>query len=206
MSTLEILGLPQSNWVWATRIFVGEKGVEHALVSAAPHSPEILAVNPLGKIPAMRHGRTQLGESRAIAAYVDRTFPGPSLAPAGPGADRVEFWLSALQTTLEPLLIRRYLFAYMFPKTADGTPDAATIRETAPVAVAHLALLEAAARQGEIGAGRFTLLDAYLIPILFYLQRPPETRAALADSPHLTRYLGAALQRASVRATMPPTM
>jgi glutathione S-transferase len=47
-----------------------------------PHTPEIDAVHPLGKIPALRHGDVTLAESRAICFYIDHAFGGP---PYGAG-------------------------------------------------------------------------------------------------------------------------
>jgi glutathione S-transferase len=44
-------------------------------------SPEYLAVNPMGKVPALRHGATLVTESAAICAYLADAFPDAGLAP-----------------------------------------------------------------------------------------------------------------------------
>ncbi|HEY1782352.1 MAG TPA: glutathione S-transferase family protein [Roseiarcus sp.] len=44
-------------------------------------SPEYLAINPMGKVPALRHGGTLVTESAAICAYLADVFPEASLAP-----------------------------------------------------------------------------------------------------------------------------
>ena len=44
-------------------------------------SPEYLAVNPMGKVPAVRHGKTVVTECAAICAYLADTFPEAGLAP-----------------------------------------------------------------------------------------------------------------------------
>jgi glutathione S-transferase len=44
-------------------------------------SPEYLAVNPMGKVPALRHGETLVTESAAICAYLADAFPQAGLAP-----------------------------------------------------------------------------------------------------------------------------
>lgn len=44
MTELQIIGAPQSNFVWVTRITCTEKGVPHALVPAMPHTPQIDAI------------------------------------------------------------------------------------------------------------------------------------------------------------------
>ncbi|WP_087003773.1 glutathione S-transferase family protein [Rhizobium sullae] len=44
-------------------------------------APDYLAVNPMGKVPAIRHGETIVTECAAICAYLADTFPEKELAP-----------------------------------------------------------------------------------------------------------------------------
>jgi glutathione S-transferase len=44
-------------------------------------APEYLAVNPMGKVPAIKHGDTVVTEAAAICAYLADAFPGAGLAP-----------------------------------------------------------------------------------------------------------------------------
>jgi glutathione S-transferase len=44
-------------------------------------APEYLAVNPMGKVPAIRHGATVVTEAAAICAYLADAFPDAGLAP-----------------------------------------------------------------------------------------------------------------------------
>ncbi len=44
-------------------------------------SPDYLAVNPMGKVPAIRHGDTVVTEAAAICAYLADAFPEARLAP-----------------------------------------------------------------------------------------------------------------------------
>lgn len=43
--------------------------------------PAYLAINPMGKVPAIRHGDTTVTECAAICAYLADTFPDAGLAP-----------------------------------------------------------------------------------------------------------------------------
>jgi glutathione S-transferase len=43
--------------------------------------PEYLAINPMGKVPALRHGSTVVTEAAAICAYLADVFPEAGLAP-----------------------------------------------------------------------------------------------------------------------------
>jgi len=84
-------------------------------------APEYLAINPMGKVPALRHGETLVTECAAICAYLGDAFPEAGLAPAhgsrlrGPyyrwlffAADPVEAAITdkALGVTIRPEHVR----------------------------------------------------------------------------------------------------
>jgi glutathione S-transferase len=50
-------------------------------------APDYLAINPMGKVPAIRHGDTIVTEGGAICAYLADAFPDAGLAPP-PGNPR----------------------------------------------------------------------------------------------------------------------
>src|SRR3546814_5747182 len=45
-------------------------------------SPEYLAINPMGKVPAIEHRGVVVTEAAAICAYLADAFPDAGLAPA----------------------------------------------------------------------------------------------------------------------------
>src|SRR5882757_200470 len=45
-------------------------------------APAYLAINPMGKVPAIRHGDVVVTEGAAICAYLADAFPEADLAPA----------------------------------------------------------------------------------------------------------------------------
>jgi glutathione S-transferase len=49
--------------------------------TGAAKAPEYLAINPMGKVPAIRHGDTVVTECAAICAYLADVFPQANLAP-----------------------------------------------------------------------------------------------------------------------------
>ena len=133
MAKVEIIGAPQSTYVRVVRMVCEEKGVPYELTPAAPHSPPINAIHPLGKMPVMRHGDIELCESKAIATYLDRAFGGAKLLPDDPyAAAKVEQWISMINTAIDPVMIRAYVLAYVFPKGADGKPDRNAIEGAMP--------------------------------------------------------------------------
>ena len=205
MAGLEIIGGPQSNFVWAVRIALAEKGVPYTLVDVMPHTADVDAVHPLGKIPVMRHGDFTLCESRAIVGYVDSVFPGPKLFPADPKvAARIEQWISLVSTAIDVTGFRPYVAGYIFPGTPDGKPDRARIEAAWPKLEHYLKLVDKAVASGHLVGNSFTLADAYLFPIVFYLRRMPESGQMIESAKSIVPYIERHWSRPSVRDTIPP--
>ena len=68
-----------------------------------------LAVNPMGKVPALRHGEIVVTEAAAICAYLADAFPAASLnVPVGDARRGVYLkWLFFGPSCLEPAIIER---------------------------------------------------------------------------------------------------
>lgn len=205
MAELVLYGVPQSNLVWATRIVAAEKGIPHRHESALPHSETIAAISPLGKIPAMRHGSVGMAESRAIAGYIDSAFDGPALMPKDPAKAALhEQWIMLALTSVDPVLIRNYVFAFIFPGTPDNSPNQERIDAAMPEVEKQLDLLERGVADGAILQDDFALPDAWIIPMLHYMKTLPHWTSLAASRPHLEKAADRALGRASVTATLPP--
>ncbi|MFG6175850.1 HTH domain-containing protein [Halomonas sp. THAF12] len=67
-------------------------------------APDYLAINPMGKVPAIRHGDVVVTEAAAICAYLADAFPEAGLAPAPDRRGAYYRWLffaaGPLETTL----------------------------------------------------------------------------------------------------------
>lgn len=72
--------------------------------------PEYLAINPLGKVPAILHGDALVTEQVALYIYLADLFPATALAPAFNDALRGPFlrWLAYYGSCFEPAIIDRY--------------------------------------------------------------------------------------------------
>jgi glutathione S-transferase len=93
---LEELGAPYS-----VKLINMEKG-EHK-------RPEFLAVNPMGKLPAIQHGSTVITEAGAICAYLADAFPAANLAPAANSPERGTYyrWMFFGSGCVEPAITDR---------------------------------------------------------------------------------------------------
>ena len=54
--------------------------------------PEYLTINPMGKVPAIRHGDVVVTEAAAVCAYLADAFPAAGLAPAPGSPERGHYY------------------------------------------------------------------------------------------------------------------
>jgi glutathione S-transferase len=54
--------------------------------------PEYLAINPMGKVPALKHGDAVVTEAAAICAYLADAFPQANLAPPSGSKERGSYY------------------------------------------------------------------------------------------------------------------
>ena len=205
MPALEIIGIPQSNYVWAVRMVCEEKCVPYDYKPERPHTPAVDAIHPFGKIPVMRHGDLELCESKAIATYIDRVFDGPKVIPEEPkAAAKVEQWVSLGNVEFDKLMIRQYVVGYAFPKEP-GKPDMKAIGEAAEKMKPQIAVLDrAVAGTGHLAGDGFTLADINILPMLFYVNRFEEGKALLAGAKNLSAYMERHFARPSFQKSKPP--
>ncbi|PWV74538.1 HTH domain-containing protein [Halomonas sp. A11-A] len=119
-----------------------ELGATYRMVTleygAAMKTPEYLAINPLGKVPAIRHGETVVTEAAAICAYLADAFSEAGLAP--PPAARGDYyrWLFFAAGPLESAIALNDLGVAPTAEQAMrlGSGDYWTLVETLAAAVA----------------------------------------------------------------------
>jgi glutathione S-transferase len=204
MPALEIIGVPQSNYVWAVRMVCEEKGVPYDYKPERPHTPAVDAIHPFGKVPVMRHGDLELCESKAIATYIDRVFDGPRVIPEDArSAAQVEQWVSLGNIEFDRLMIRQYVLGYVLAK--DGKPDMAAIGAAAEKMKPQVEVLDrAVAGTGHLVGDSLTLADINILPMLSYVNRFEEGQALLGAAKNLSAYMDRHFARNSFRKSAPP--
>ena len=118
-------------------------------------SETYLAVNPMGKVPAIRHGDTVVTEAAAICAYLADAFPDAGLAPALDERGAYYRWLFFAAGPLEAATTNRFLG---FEPPADRRP---MVGYGTYEAVLH-ALERAVSGGGWIAGERFSAADVYV--------------------------------------------
>jgi len=120
-------------------------------------APEYLAVNPMGKVPALRHGGTVVTEAAAICAYLADAFPAAGLAPPPGDGLRGPYyrWLFFAAGLLEAAASNKAL-GFVVPEGRERMMGYGTYDHV-------LNALEGAVSQGDCLVGdRFTAADVYV--------------------------------------------
>lgn len=205
--TPTILGDYRSSYVRSARMAFEEKGIAYAVQPARPQSPEILALNPFGKMPTYRCGELTLYETSAILRHLDESLPGPALMPSEPAERaKAEQWISVLNCYGYPAMVRDHVLQYVFPRGPDGQPDRATIGAAAPEIRKVLGSLDRAiGPRDHLVGDSITLPDILLAPMIVSLSAAPDGKDLLSGFPGVRRAAEKLAARPSyVAASRPP--
>ncbi len=204
--TITLLGDVRSTYTRSARMALAEKGVAYTMQACGPHSPEILALHPFGRIPALRDGEIEIWETAAIINYLEECFDsGVSLRP-GSIMERTRCWqwISVVNSYLYDTMVKRYVLQIIFPKGEGGKPDRAVIDAALAEMPPQFAALDKAYGRGDYLAGAsYSSADLFLAPILAYVQFMPEGGQLMANYPNLVRAQNLIRQRASFTSTNP---
>ncbi|CTP83930.1 glutathione S-transferase [Xanthomonas translucens pv. arrhenatheri] len=115
-------------------ILLEELGADYALqridfASGAQLEPEYLAINPMGKVPAIDHAGAVVTEQVAIYQYLADLYPEAGLAPAMGDPRRGPYlrWLAFYGSAFEPAVIDRALKREAPPRAMSPYADCDTV-------------------------------------------------------------------------------
>jgi glutathione S-transferase len=131
--------------------------------TGAQKKPEYLAINPMGKVPALKDGEATLAEAAAICAYVAERYPDARLAPPVGDTLRTKYlqWLFFAPGCIEPAMVQIATKIEMNPVSA-GWGDAQRVFD----------VLDAALAKGPwILGGNFSAADVVIGAALNYSVR-----------------------------------
>ena len=193
MSNMTLYGLAQSRasrCLWALE----EAGLAYDHVPTHMRddtkTPEFLAINPNGRVPALVDGDVTLCESLAINSYVVKKAGG-DLAPNGPAEDALQMqWsLWAMTEVEKPLLSALFHTLGIMGREKDPKTVAENLAELdRPWKVLDQALGQSDWLMG----GRFTIADLNVASVMSWAKT---ARLDLSAYPNIVRWLDACLGR-----------
>ena len=133
---------PQSR-ATGTRVLLEELGAPYDLhilniKAAEQRKAAYLAINPLGKVPAIRHGDALVTEQVAIFIYLADLFPQAGLTPALNDPRRGPYlrWIAYYGSSFEPAVIDHFMKREPAPITQSPYADYDTMLGTLEVQLA----------------------------------------------------------------------
>lgn len=206
--TIEIHGGKPSPFARKVIVACEEKGIayESKDLIPFPKTPELMALNPLGKIPILKDGDFTIPDSSVITAYLERTQGGPKLFPEDPqdfarALFAEEYADTRLIEATSPFLFERFIKGKLMGMGDADEEKLATVRaEQFPAVFDHL--------EAQLAEGATTLLSAFSIAdvaVGAQLQNLAIGGEEIDASrwPRLAHYSQALLGRPSFKAAMP---
>ncbi|RZJ10339.1 MAG: glutathione S-transferase family protein [Acidovorax sp.] len=166
------------------RILVEELEAEHDLhvlsfKAGEQRQPDYLAINPMGKVPALRHGDTLVSEQAAVHMYLAELYPERGLSPAVGDPLRGAYlrWMVFYGSCFEPAVVDKSM------NRDSGSPVASPYGDYDSVMCVVNAQLEQASPWwlGE----RYTAADVLWGSALSWIS----AFKLIPETPALTRYL-----------------
>ena len=120
-----------------TRILLEELGAQYELHTLnlkrdEQHAAEYLAINPMGKVPAVKHGDAVITEQGAVFIYLADLYPQAGLAPPIGDPLRGPYlrWIVFYGSSFEPALIDRAQKREPAPRSTSPYADYDTMLST----------------------------------------------------------------------------
>jgi maleylacetoacetate isomerase len=176
---MQLFGYYRSSATYRIRIVLNVKGVDWtyrpvSLVDDEQKSADFRQLNPAGLVPALDTGDGVLGQSAAIAEFLEEQLPNPALLPTSPFARaQVREMMNTIGCDVHPLQNLRVLKYLRSEFSQDDEAVARWCRQW--IAFGFNTLESLAARHS---SGRkycfgksLTLADAWLIPQVYNARR-----------------------------------
>ncbi len=166
----------------------------------ANRTADYLAINPMGKVPALVDGTFRLWESNAINWYAAETHPASRLLPSSPqGRAWVQRWLSFQAGHVTPASAQVYRSINARVQAYWGAlPDPAAAEAGRRELARYLPVLEAALEGRDWLEGEFSIADIAFLPHFAYLA---EGGFSFAPYPRLAAWLDHLAARPAWRRT-----
>ncbi|HZH51463.1 MAG TPA: glutathione S-transferase family protein [Microvirga sp.] len=210
MATPIVYGPSFSTYTRTVRLVFEEKGAEYELkpvniMAGEGQAASHISRHPFAKVPSFEHDGFSLYETIAIARYVDRVFPGPSLQPSDPKqAARMDQIIAIVDSYAYAAMVGKLVWQRLVVPMQGGQGDEAIVKESYDMVRLCLSEFERLKGTSQFLAGpEITLADCFLAPIFAYLTMTPDAEGLLQRAPGLRQWWSMINERPSMQKTPP---
>jgi len=204
----ELYGYAPSVYVRSVRLALEEKGLPYTLHEVDPFQdggpPDwYRALQPFGKIPALRDGAFELFESDAILRYLEAAYPERPLTPADPrGVARMTQVMRIMDGYGYPAMVWTVFVMEARGREEGWMPLAQGIAQSRQVLETLDRLMP---ERAEFLVGDTpTLADTHALPMMIYLAETEVGRKVIAEVPRMAGWLARMRTRPATIATRSP--
>jgi glutathione S-transferase len=204
---LVVKGAKPSPFARKVIITLEEKGLPYELQDLAPFpkTEELLAMNPIGKIPILEHEGQHIPDSSVIIAYVERLHPEQSVYPEdaaeyGRALFLEEYADTRMMDAVGPLFFESFVKPNVFQQEKDEARCAEIIENDLPPILDQL--------EGMLEDGATSLLPRFSVADIGVGCQLASLRLAgvevdASSHPKLAHYAQTVLSRPSFKAAFP---
>jgi len=163
---MKLYGSLTSPFVRKVRVFLKEKGIEYEFIVEGPGEPNVLRLNPLGKVPVLvRNDGEVLFDSPMIVEYLDSLRGAPLIPPTGEARWQAQRW-HALGQGIADATVTRLMETRRAPERQEPT----VIQKQEGKIASALSFAEAHVKGGEFLSGnQLTVADIAMGVALGYV-------------------------------------
>lgn len=191
-----LYGINLSTFTRKVRLALAEKGLEYQFEIAPMGSPQVRALNPLGRIPVLEDDGAIIPDSSVIIAYLERAHPDRPLYPDSTRDLARALWLEEYaDTRLREATVPFFAENVVKPLFRGKPSDTTALAQVGPVRDESFDYLERElGESGFAASAALTVADVALgAQLITYRQGGGEISAA--RWPKLARYFGTLLGR-----------
>jgi glutathione S-transferase len=210
MASAILYGPSFSTYARTARLVLEEKGVAYELrpvniMAGEGQASEHTSRHAFGKVPAFEHDGFTLYETVAIARYIDRVFPGPSLQPSDPKqAARMDQIIAVIDSYAYGAIVGKLVWQRLVVPMQGGQGDESIVQGSMEMVRLCLSEFERLKGQNPFLAGsEISLADCFLAPIFGYLTMTPDAESLLQRTPGLRQWWQTMSERPSMQKTPP---
>ena len=170
------------------RMLLEELGADYELrlldlQAGAQRDPAYLAVNPMGKVPALKHGTALVTEQVAVYLYLADLYPEAGLAPPIGDALRGPYlrWMAFYGSSFEPAMLDRAMKREAPPQSMSPYGDVETVLKV---------IFEQLSRGPYIVGERYTAADVLWGGALGWMTAFKMVEASPAVQAYIDRVMG----------------
>ena len=168
-----------------------KKTDQHEGETVGFYSDKLASLNPWQKLPLMQHNGMLIGESVAIARYLNALKPdelnlfGVDLQSSA----NIEYWLQSIVVYVDQLIIRNTVLEFAFPKGENNNVRFDVVKQNQKSLRRCLHILNQQVSEQFVIEERLTICDIFLVPMLGYLASLPEQFNLISEYKNLQRYI-----------------